>query len=413
MIRKIALIFFLTASLFGADATIEIVKDIEKRLKIAIFDTTGYEAQISKKLFKMMAADFKTTGHFLVDETYQRDSASVDPKYKNYDYLLRYSIDNGSRLNINVKVYKAGNDELVANKSFYIGSEVRYPFLAHNVVKSINDYFGFPSVEWMTNFVIFSKYTGKKQADIYISDYTLTYQKMVVGGGLNIFPKWANGENEAFYYTSYNGRIPTLYRVDLYTGQREEIMSNEGMLVCSDSSDDGSRLLLTLAKNDQPEVYLYNTQTKRKKRLTYYAGIDVNAQFLNDGRFAFVSDRLGYPNIYSKSLEGSSVEQLVYHGKNNNALTANGKYMVYSSRDTQNSFSTNTFNLYLISQDSSYIRPLTATGVNQFPRFSKNGETVLFIKHFKNESALGIIRLNENRSYLFPLRGQKIQSIDW
>ena len=39
-------------------------------------------------------------------------------------------------------------------------------------------------------FVVFSTYKGPGKADIMIGDYTLTYKKTVVTGGLNIFPKW-------------------------------------------------------------------------------------------------------------------------------------------------------------------------------------------------------------------------------
>ena len=122
---------------------------------------------------------------------------------------------------------------------------------------------------------------------------------------------------------------------------------------------------------------------------------------------------MGYPNIFAKSIEGSAVERLVYHGKNNSSCSAYGHYIVYSSRETDNEFGKNIFNLYLISTKSDYIRRLTATGVNQFPRFSIDGETILYIKHLKNQSALGIIRLNYNKSYLYPLKVGKIQSIDW
>jgi TolB protein len=109
----------------------------------------------------------------------------------------------------------------------------------------------------------------------------------------------------------------------------------------------------------------------------------------------------------------SGIEQLVYYGKNNNSCSSFENYIVYSSRETENEFSSNTFNLHLISTDTNFVRRLTATGINQFPKFSSDGESILFIKHFKDQSSLGIIRLNYNKSFLFPLNVGKIQSIDW
>ena len=128
----------------------------------------------------------------------------------------------------------------------------------------------------------------------------------------------------------------------------------------------------------------------------------------------FVSDRSGYANIYSKKLDiDAPVEQVVYHGKNNNSVSSFGDYVVYSSRETDNEFGANTFNIYLISTKSDYIRRLTAVGNNQMPRFSKDGSSVMFLKHTPDQTAIGVIRLDYNKSYLFPLNKSNIQSFDW
>ncbi len=52
-------------------------------------------------------------------------------------------------------------------------------------------------------------------------------------------------------------------------------------------------------------------------------------------------------------------------------------------------------------------------GKNIYPRFGSNGETVIYIKYLGSKTALGILRLSANRSFLFPLKVGKIQSIDW
>ncbi len=411
--KKILLVLCISLNLFAFDATIEVSKDIEKRTQIAIFDDSGASSSMARKVHAMLVSDFQTTGNFLIEKGYKRYSGFEQDDYAGHDYYIVYSLDVGQRLNLELEVIKAANGETVTKKSFFIGSQNRYPFLSHSIVSNLNEFFGYQPVEWMNEYIIFSKYNGNGKADIYIADYSLQYQKRIISGGLNVFPKWANDKKESFYYTSYNSTLPTLYRVDLFTGKREKIMESQGMLVCSDTRKNGKELLLTKAHNDQPELFLYDVETKRSKRLTYYSGVDVNGQFVGDDSIAFVSDRLGYPNIYKKELGESNVNQLVFHGRDNNALSTSGKYMVYTSRDSQNSFSSNSFNLYLISLESSYIRPLTATGMNQYPRMSKSGDTVMFIKTYENESAIGIIRLNQNRSFLFPLEGQKLQSIDW
>jgi len=87
--------------------------------------------------------------------------------------------------------------------------------------------------------------------------------------------------------------------------------------------------------------------------------------------------------------------------------------VLYVSRDSDSEFGPNTFNIYMVSTQSDFIRQLTTTGKNLFPRFSASGDTVLFVKHYREESALGVIRLRYNKSFLFPLDAGRIQSIDW
>ncbi|WP_281950561.1 Tol-Pal system protein TolB [Nitrosophilus kaiyonis] len=418
--KKIFLICILLVSyIFAKDLTLEVVKEVGKKPLISVEDSSpAFSDRLNKKFFKLLVADLKVTSHFNVDEKYNYsnfDSSFDFSKYKNNNLVVRYELnyDDYANLIAKVKLFNMKTDEIAYQKIYKIRGSKRYPFLAHKIVCDINDFIGAPSVDWMRRFVIFSKYTKPRNADIVVSDYTLTYQKTIIQGGLNVFPKWGDKDQKTFYYTAYEKK-PTLYRVNLYTGKRAKVLSSEGMIVCSDVSKDGKKLLITMAPNFQPDIYVYNLLTKTLKRVTKYKGIDVNGNFIeNDKRVVFVSDRLGYPNIFAKSIDGIGVERLVYHGKNNSSCSAYGNYIVYSSRESNNEFGKNIFNLYLISTKSDYIRRLTATGVNQFPRFSIDGESILFIKHLKNQSALGIIRLNYNKSYLYPLKVGKIQSIDW
>jgi TolB protein len=202
--------------------------------------------------------------------------------------------------------------------------------------------------------------------------------------------------------------------MDLKSGMRTRITQSEGMLVCSDVTDDGRYLLLTMAPDGQPDIYRYDTTKQNIERLTYFKGIDVNGQFIdNNKRITFVSDRLGYPNIYAKTIGANSVEQMVFYGRNNNSCSSHDNYIVYTSRESNEAFGRNTFNLHLISTRTDFIRRLTANGVNQFPKFSPDGDSIVFIKNIGRESSVGIIRLKYNKTFLFPLLGGKIQSLDW
>ncbi len=410
--------------LFAVDATMEIVKNKSNLPNIATIislDTTPVVNGYEKNILYLVKKDLEVSSHFDnleagVQYHFEQTPEYDDLKKKNIDLCLVLQVrnDGNGGLVLNIKLYDVNSQQLVLAKPYTVSAALRYPFLAHQTAIDINKHLNAPTIDWMNEFVIFSRYIDSKTSEIVISDYTLTYQKTVVKGGLNIFPKWANDKKEAFYYTTYRYQKPTLMLKNLYTGEARRLISSDGMMVCSDVSKDGTKLLLTMAPNSQPDIYLYDVINNLKTRVTSYNGIDVGANFVEDeSKVVFISDRLRYPNIFAKKIGRKGVERLVYHGKNNSQCSTYGDYIVYASRETDNEFGSNVFNLYLISTHSDYVRRLTATGRNQFPKFSADGESILFIKNEGRKSYLMVHRINFNKNFPFLLKSGKLQSIDW
>lgn len=422
MFRIFLLISLIFSSVFAeVDANLEIVKKANALPKILVsVATNASEIETLNRIKKAIIDDLGVSGHF--------DVATINSQapYDNIPDVLTLS-NQGVNLFLNLsarkessgdytlmtKLYDINARALILEKNFTTTQEDRYVFLAHKAAISLNDFFKAPSIAWMEKFVVFSTYKGAGKADIMIGDYTLTYKKTVVSGGLNIFPKWADKEQKTIYYTSYNYAKPTLVKLNIYNRSKEVIMDSDGMLACSDVNEDGSKLLITASPTGQPDIFLYNTRSKAKTQITKYSGIDVGGQFIDgDSRIVFVSDRLGNPNIFAQGINSTSVERLVYHSSNNSSATAHESNIVFSSKDNENEFGGKNFNLYLISTKTDSLKRLTSSGINQFPKFSTDGETLLYIKTESN-SSIGIIRLNYNKSFLFPLTGGRIQSIDW
>ena len=423
MYKIFLLISLIFSSVFAqVDANLEIIKKANSLPKILVSVASNTsEVETLNKIKKSLIEDLNVTGHF------ELANVSSQAPYEDIPDIITLS-NQGVSLFLNISAQKGPSGEytlmtklydinaraLILEKNYTTSQEDRYVFLAHKAVISINNFFKAPSIDWMDKFVVFSVYKGSGKADIMIGDYTLKYKKTVVSGGLNIFPKWADKEQKTIYYTSYAYKKPTLVKLNIYTRSKEVIMESDGMIACSDVNEDGTKLLITASPNNQPDIYLYETRSKRKTQVTNFSGIDVGAQFLEDNsRIVFVSDRLGNPNIFAKSINSSGVERLVYHSNNNSSATAYKNKIVYSSKDSSNEVQDKSFNLYLISTKTDNLTRLTSSGINQFPKFSSDGETLLFIKSFSGVSSVGIIRLDYNKSFLFPLNGGRIQSIDW
>ncbi len=409
-------VLFSVLILWGSDATIEVRKSIDSLPSIAVEDASGdYNDGLSKRFFRVLVSDLNVLSIFNVDRDYvQADfsSENVDSVHKDINYVVRYQLvdDNGAMV---VNVNLINDNKVMYQLNYRIKNPKQYVFLVHTIAASINDFMGADPVDWMKEKVLISRTTGPGNSEILITDYTLSYQFSIKSNGLNVFPKWTDDSKKYFYYTDLTKGTPELRKHGVYDKSDELILKSDGMLVCSDVSADGKKLLLSMAPEGQPDIYEYDVTSKKLKKITEYSGIDVNAQYMADGKIAFISNRLGYPNVFSKNMTSKATEQMVYVGKSNSACTAHGNYIIYKARESSNAFSKNTFNLHLISTKTDFIRRLTVTGINEQPLFSRDGATVLFVKKYKNQSSIGVIRLNQNKNYLFPLAGGDIQSIDW
>ena len=421
--EKILFIFLITlTSIFAVDVSMEIVKKSNTKPNILISSSSQVNNSIIlEKVRSMIEKDLNISGHFnIIKDKYKvQINKNADYVYlarKNVDLFLNINFDASvvKGLKVKVKVYDINEKRLILSKSLSTSNMNRYPFLAHRIAIMINSYMKAPSIKWMDKFVIYSVYKKRQKSDILISDYTLTYKKRIVTGGLNIFPKWANKKQDSFYYTNYVNSTPTVFKINIFNNKKRKILASDGMVVVSDVSSDGSKLLITASPHGQPDIYLLDLNTKVQTRVTRYKGIDVGAHFIdNDKKIVFVSDRLSRPNIFSKSINGRGIEKLVYHGTNNSSVSTYKNRIVYTSRDKNSEFDKKSFNLFLISTRNDSIKKLTSSGVNQFPKFSNDGESILFIKNSNNKSSIGIIRLNFDKMFLFPLSEGRIQSIDW
>lgn len=400
------------------DATLEIITSSTK-LPFIVVEHIADNNEYGQKLLSQLVGDLKVSNHFQVEKgesVKDREPDLQTYKDKKIDLIARVSASKrGGGIAGRLVLYDVRNAKKVLEQEYTQPTLNRYPFLAHEMCIGINTYVQAPRIDWMRELVVLSKYTTSGNSLITLADYTLTFQQDIIQGGLNIFPKWGNKEKTIIYFTRYINDKPTILRYELSTNTAEIITQSDGMAVVSDVSSDGQRLLLSLTPNKgAADVYLYELQTKNFKRLTTFSGIDVGGKFINgEKEVAFVSDRLGYPNVFATNIEGGNVEQLVFHGRNNSSVASHDKYIVYTSRESNNEFGLNTFNIYLIATNSDFIRRLTEKGSNQMPTFSKDGKNIMYIKHTQTQSALGIIRLDYNSSYFFSLPKVKIQSYDW
>ncbi len=409
---RYVLFFLLTLNLFSFDAVLDIEKDVDSKTTLSLIEdsSTAGSTVNHSKMFQILVNDLQMSGHFIVDKQLRRgdfDDSMLPVELHDREYVLKYRYGS-TGTTLNLKLIRTADNSVVYQNNFSVNAMPRYPFLSHNAIVEINKVLGYEDISWMKRNILFSKYTGSSKSEIWIADYTLNFASVILRGGLNLFPKWANANQSAFYYTSYNNVIPTLYKVDMNSGSRTKVTASEGMLVASDVSRDGSRVLLTMAPSGQPDIYELNVRNGSKQRLTTFTGIDVNGKYIGDeSQIAFVSNRIGRANIYTKSIGSRSVSLAARYGNNNSSCDAFGQNLLYSVKEGGST------NIYLGSVSSSYVRPLTSNGRNSLPRFSTDGKVILYIKQNGGRNLIGYMNLATKQSALFSMKSGKIQSIDW
>lgn len=415
MIRKF---IFLSFALFCVYAThlfaaIDIEQTNAPLAKLALESyTDGTVSQFEQnQIDAMLLNDIKVSDHMEAianpfKNGFDKIPSAADLRKSGIEVLLKYKLSKTQKgFALDLKIIDQ-TKPIPTQLRFSIPDFKEYPFLSHNVAVSVNDYLKAPSIDWMKNFVLLSKDTGVKKSDIVIADYTLTYQKTLISGGYNVFPKWSAGQTE-LYYTAYE-KTPTLYKYNIYTGKKTRIISSEGMLVCSDVNHDGSKILISMPNGALPDVFLYDVKTRTKNNLTSYPGIDVNGNFIeNEQKIAFVSDRLGFPTVFTKSINSAAVDQLIFSPKYNSTFSAKNQLLVYAGRDASGT------NIYLVDTKSGHKKQITASGHNTSPRLSNAGDAVMFFKNDRGKTYLGIFRLNSSSTFLFPMNFGKIKSLDW
>jgi TolB protein len=203
---KIVFLFLtLIQLLWGADATIEVVKGVEGLAPLAIEDSSLQSSEMSQKFAKMLAADMNVVSLFSVDESYAMapfDSPISAAIHKDAQYLLRYRLSNDASGGVKADIKLLQNGRELFLKSYVLKQSEMLVFLSHSIAYDINAKLGGAPMDWIKRKVLFVRLTSPRHSEIVISDYTLSYQKVILRGGMYGFAKWANREQTDLYYTS-------------------------------------------------------------------------------------------------------------------------------------------------------------------------------------------------------------------
>ena len=136
-------------------------------------------------------------------------------------------------------------------------------------------------------------------------------------------------------------------------------------------SPNGQQIAFASSRSGNSEIYVLDVATKATRKITNHWGIDTEPAWTADGNSViFTSGRSGKPNIYIVSASGGEPRRLTFTGDENGDADV--------SPDGQTIAAVRDGGVAVLNQNGQLIRTLYASGFDESPSFSPNGDMVLF-----------------------------------
>ena len=214
------------------------------------------------------------------------------------------------------------------------------------------------------------------------------------GTSLVLTPRFAPQAQE-IAYIDYFKDSPSVYLMDVGTGQSELLGSFPGMTFAPRFSFDGKKLIMSLAQDGLTNIYEMDLSTQQRRQLTKSAAIDTSPSYSPNGdQIVFNSDRSGSQQLYVMDGNGRDVKRISY---------GDGRYAtpVWSPRGDLIAFTKfhqDEFFIGVMNTDGSGERLLAKGFLVEAPTWAPNGRALIYFKqNSTNEDGTG------GESYLYRI----------
>ncbi|MCG3147676.1 MAG: Protein TolB [Verrucomicrobiae bacterium] len=163
---------------------------------------------------------------------------------------------------------------------------------------------------------IYSRKPGVKE--LAVMDYDGHNIRVVTSDGkISGHPRWSP-DGQKIAYTSYWKYYPDVLEANLETKERRVLANFKGVNTGADYTPDGGTLALTLSKDGNPELYTASASGGRFRRLTNTDSIESSPVWSPDGEsIAYVSNASGTPQIWLIGRNGGEPRRLTVSPSHN------------------------------------------------------------------------------------------------
>lgn len=234
--------------------------------------------------------------------------------------------------------------------------------------------------------------------EIYIMDYDGYNPWRITGDrSIALTPRWSP-DGRFLSYVTYKDGNPNIYLHELVTARRKKWVAFPGLNISPAWSPDGKQMAFASTKDGDAEIYVVdvpekigegNSEAPRAKRLTFSLGDDLSPTWSPTGQqIAFTSDRGGTPQIYVMNADGSNVRRLTFEGNYNTspAWSPKGDWIAFNCRRDYY------HKLCLVSPDGQIVLQVTdGPWDDEAPAWAPNGRYLVFSSRREEKSHLFII----------------------
>jgi TolB protein len=222
-------------------------------------------------------------------------------------------------------------------------------------------------------------------------------------------PAWSKDQKKLAYVSFKNNRSEVFVMTPFLKTIPIKLPKFDGIASSPTWHPDGESIALTLSKNGNKDIYLYDFKSKPIP-LTTSIAIDTEASFSPDGtKIAFTSNRTGQVQVYIKNLKSGKISRATFEGRYNAkpVFSPDGKDLALIHRVGKD------YRLALLDIASRDLTVMTQNKSDESPYFSPNGGMIIYSTNRDNKGILSIISLNNNQVVELMQKEGEVREPSW
>lgn len=368
---------------------IDITKGNVQPLPIAITDFLA-GGELGAQISQIVAADLKRSGLFApIDQGAFIEKISnpdVAPRFEDWKVINAQALvtgrvsQDGGKIRAEFRLWDTFAGEQLEGQQL-VADASNQRRIAHMIADAIYERLTGEKGYFDTRIVFVSE-SGPKDKRIkklaIMDQDGANVRTLTSGKDLVLTPRFSPTKQE-ITYMSFDGDKPSVYLLQLETGQRERVGDFPGITIAPRFSPDGQKVVMSLLQdNGSANLYAMDLRSRNVTRLTNSPAIDTAASYSPDGsQIVFESDRGGRQQIYVMSAAGSEPNRISF---------GDGSYStpVWSPRGDLIAFTKQSggqFSIGVMKTDGSGERILTSGFLAEGPTWAPNGRVLAFYKN--------------------------------